>query len=493
MRAPLRWTCFAASLIAAAGAALPAGAAGPATSTVPLEPLQPKVVNGRPGVPSEISRLVFLQAGRYLCGGTLAGPSTVITAAHCVSDGQGGVTPASQVKVGLSTESGLRPTPTLSVVEVMPHPDYNTPVDSYSHDIAVLTLAAPVTSVSPMPVAPPSVSGSLLAAGRDVMSAGYGVTAAWGSSISNQALVADLVAVPNRVCTGHRSYTIGSVTFRMPLEVGETIDTATAVCAIGVLPDTNKIIDTCQGDSGGPLFAGRGDEAVLLGVVSVGIGCAGYDEVGAELHPKSPGIYTRASAFVDWLRNRGVTIAPDLAPGPPVLSARGGTRSITALVSPGPGGSADSYTVTARAPGETGGDCRIGRSSGECTITGLAPGTTYTVTAIARGPGGDSAGSTASATTSPEARAPGRPTITDAFRISSGKTRLLITPGRPNGSAITRTIVKCTSLQTTATAVVSRGRADVALRPGTHSCVATSTNAVGSTSSRPYSVVVRPW
>lgn len=51
--------------------------------------------------------------------------------------------------------------------------------------------------------------------------------------------------------------------------------------------------DSCEGDSGGPMVIQRPDKRWLLaGIISWGIGCA---------EPNQPGVYTRISAFRDWI------------------------------------------------------------------------------------------------------------------------------------------------------------------------------------------------
>ena len=53
--------------------------------------------------------------------------------------------------------------------------------------------------------------------------------------------------------------------------------------------------DTCQGDSGSGLYIGRDHfHYTIDGIVSYGEQCAS---------PMKPGIYTRVSSYVDWIRD----------------------------------------------------------------------------------------------------------------------------------------------------------------------------------------------
>lgn len=56
--------------------------------------------------------------------------------------------------------------------------------------------------------------------------------------------------------------------------------------------------DACQGDSGGPYMYGKPESRsvrfFLVGLVSYGYRCA---------EPGYPGVYTRISAFIDWIQN----------------------------------------------------------------------------------------------------------------------------------------------------------------------------------------------
>ena len=59
----------------------------------------------------------------------------------------------------------------------------------------------------------------------------------------------------------------------------------------------NSLVYVLQGDSGGPLVCQEDTDSgrwVLMGLTSFGEGCA---------RPHRPGVYTRVSAFNDWLQH----------------------------------------------------------------------------------------------------------------------------------------------------------------------------------------------
>ena len=466
---------LAAALVPATLLVAPGAAAAEAT---------PRVVNGREPLPGEVSALVYVQAGGSVCSGTLVDLLHVITAAHCVVASGGTTKSPSAFTVGWSATGVLPPTMWAGVSQVHLHPAYSGHPE-YTNDIAVLRLTSPLLGATPMPLATSALARPALAAGASVQAAGFGYTSVRGP-LSDRALVADLTVVPNRVCGDDAlTYRIGDLTF-----VGLDIDTTTALCAIGVRPASTVIVDTCQGDSGGPLYAGTSSGTRLLGVVSVGVGCAGFDVRDGrveELADKTPGVYTRITPYLEWLTAVGVRSAPA---APAITAAPTGADSIRVTFAPSDSGFVLSYRAIATGQGGDTGACTATAAAAACDIAGLTPGATYTIVGYALGQQVESAASTpvTSVAGAPSAR-PTKPRIDSAKVTPAG--RLALRVSRIDPSTWTSTFVICRDGSQTFRAAVADGRAVLAVPAGaTYRCYAKSSNAVGGTRSKAVQVAV---
>jgi hypothetical protein len=221
-------------LIACGIDATPDETAGPGTATRPI-------VNGdlTHSYPSAGALLTgaTADASQLQCSGTLIGCDSFLTAAHCVCPGDGGdcqsATPVEPFRVFFQ-HAGF-----FEVTAVRVHPGFSFP----DNDVAVLTLARPVTGITPTPLqdAAPGLGteGTIVGFGR----------------------------------TGGSDFTYG-------LKYEGSITTGT--CPDGINP-TGKVCwtfngtgdaNTCNGDSGGPLFFQSGGVTRVGGITSGGVDAA---------------------------------------------------------------------------------------------------------------------------------------------------------------------------------------------------------------------------
>lgn len=208
--------------------------------------------------------------GFAFCGGTVIAPNWVLTAAHCVADGDAAglfvVTGRTNLR---DTSSGQ----SLPVAQVLVHPDYA----NNTHDAALLRLGAPTTS--PAIALATAAHDNLEAPGTPVKVTGWGdQLPTFGLFSSSSLREVDLNVVSDREC--------GQTNFGF--------DPDTGVCAEALLKDS------CQGDSGGPLFANQAGRPIQIGVVSYGFSCA---------VPEFPGVYSEVNnpAIRSWITaNAGV-------------------------------------------------------------------------------------------------------------------------------------------------------------------------------------------
>lgn len=444
----------------------PAVAQGAPGTTV-----EPRVVNGRDPAPTEAWGLVYVRIGGTLCSGTLVDPLHVVTAGHCATDVSGKARNPSAFAVGWSPTATLPITNWTGVASVAVNPGYD--AVTFAHDIAVLTLNQPLSRARPMALTTARQSRNALIEGAAVRAAGYGYTSSGGTP-STRALVADLTVVPDRVCRDTQlPYRIGDVTF-----VGLGVDTSTAVCAIGVRPATSLIVDTCQGDSGGPLYAGTPGDERLLGVVSVGVGCAGFDERGRPLATKTPGVYTRIAPYLGWLTEVGVRSAPA---APAIVARPAESDGISVTFTPGDSTPVTGYrAVASGADGEQ--ECTTAETT--CTITGLQPAATYTVVGYAIGVSASSPPSPSVTSTAgvPTAR-PTAPRIAET-KATPGR-RVAMRIARIDPSPWTSTVVICSAGSRKVKAEVAGGRAVLSLPAGQNwRCYAKSSNDLGGARSK---------
>lgn len=220
------------------------------------------------------------------CGGSLINRRYVLTAGHCLSnsrldEGQKLVnirlgehnTATEQDCEGEGADRLCSPPPqNFGIEEIIVHPNYNKAQSHQHHDIGLIRLdrdaelhhyVTPICLPTDQFVASPP--------GRNVTVTGFGHTGVKRhSGIKRKA---KLPIMSQDQCK---------------TKFGSIEITDKQLCAGGLFA-----IDSCSGDSGGPLMS-EGAFWTIEGVVSFGRKC------GLE---GWPGVYTRVSSYVDWIKN----------------------------------------------------------------------------------------------------------------------------------------------------------------------------------------------
>lgn len=239
-----------------------------------------RIIGGDPVSSNEFPWYASLQDDNFgpFCGGSLITGNYVLTAAHCVQDS------VDKVVLGTSdlTDTNSETRVDVRVKQIVKHPHYNS--RTLENDIAILELAETVTTINPV-----SLAGdrSFSSPGTMLEVIGFGTTKV-GGQMTTEMRGVDVPAVSYERCTAPGAYS--------PHDIHEE----TNICAGYV----NGGMDSCQGDSGSSLFQNQASRTqVQVGVVSFGEGC-GYR--------LKYGVYTRVSAYIDWIKQVVGVDASDL-------------------------------------------------------------------------------------------------------------------------------------------------------------------------------------
>ncbi|MFF9771133.1 S1 family peptidase [Streptomyces sp. NPDC014636] len=269
MRRSVARTLIRPLVLAATVASIPLVNAAPAAADSVVVGGFPIDVSQAPWTVALASRDRFggTRAGQF-CGAVAIGRSTVLTAAHCLSEEVLGAPPSRMrdLKViagrtDLLSSQGEE----IAVQDVWVNPRYD--VRTNSGDFAVVTLAGQLPQSAVIAMAAPG--DPAYAPGTEALVSGWGDTTG-GGDYARRLRAAHVRVLSDELCAG-----------AYPGSPDGTYQAATMLCA----GEAAGGPDGCQGDSGGPLVAG----GRLIGLVSWGSGCG---------RPGLPGVYTRVSEVV---------------------------------------------------------------------------------------------------------------------------------------------------------------------------------------------------
>lgn len=224
------------------------------------------------------------------CTGTLIADNIVVTAAHCVFEGDA-TNRAERAMVFLTTDPFCtavqgRREDVRAVDAVKIHPEYDGTEGKLNYDLALIRLSKPVSAdFRPMPVV---TSFDKLDPSISVFLAGYGITTDYGVEDKTAPLLRFSKVKPTAPAT------VGAI----------TNDSESARLSFDQTGG-----GACRGDSGGPAVVKQNGKLKILGVASQVTG-----HKGEESNCKAYVLHTSLSFYNEWLKTTFTELTKDKTP-----------------------------------------------------------------------------------------------------------------------------------------------------------------------------------